>query len=200
MDKDIIKLLEEKVKVKFNGKTGIDLQEYLKEYGNKLSNNPSLLMGDSCSFPDKFYLSMEARCAYIMDDEFKYYDVIPFDDNEYSNVKEMISAGDRMPMVSGYLYDNKDANGFFELVEKVHKICKENKTRALLEFVTPYEEDIDISVEFNMDKIKYDGFIYIVDDNKDMLLQSYLWIAYRLNNGDISKYLTLFKIKYKKED
>ena len=200
MDKDIIKLLEEKVKVKFNGKTGIDLQEYLKEYGNKLSNNPSLLMGESCSFPDKFYLSMEARCAYIMDDEFKYYDVIPFDDNEYSNVKEMISAGDRMPMVSGYLYDNKDANGFFELVEKVHKICKENKTRALLEFVTPYEEDIDISVEFNMDKIKYDGFIYIVDDNKDMLLQSYLWIAYRLNNGDISKYLSLFKIKYKKED
>ena len=91
---------------------------------------------------------------------------------------------------------------FFNLKQsplKVHKLCKENNARALLEFVTPYEEDIDIAVEFNSDKIKYDGIIYIIDDNGEALLQSYLWIAYRLNGGNLDKYLSLFKIKYKKE-
>ena len=199
MDKNIFNLLEEKLKVKFNGKTGIDLQEYLKLNGILLHEDYNSLMGNSYSFPDKFYLSIEAKCGHLLDTLFKYDDIIPFDDNEYSTVLDMINAGDYMPMVSGFLYDNKDANGFFELVSKVHKICKENNARALLEFVTPYEEDIDIAVEFNADKIKYDGIIYIIDDNGEALLQSYLWIAYRLNNGDLNKYLSLFKIKYKKE-
>ena len=43
-------------------------------------------------------------------------------------LSEMVSKGDKFPMVSGYLYDNKDANGFFEMVEKntinsKHTIC-----------------------------------------------------------------------------
>lgn len=196
---NIFSLLEKKCKAKFNGKTGNDLKKYLEEYGHLLSEDASLLMGDSCSFPDKFYLSFEAKCVEIIEKEIKYYDIIPFDDNEYKTLSEMVSKGDKFPMVSGYLYDNKDANGFFEMVEKIHKICRVNKIRATLEFVTPYEEDIDITVEFNSDKIKYDGIIYIVDDNKDMLLQSYLWISHRLNAGDINKYLSLFKIKYRKE-
>ena len=197
---NIFTVLEKKFKEKFNGKTGNDLKEYLNKHQNLLSENPSLLMGDSCSFPDKFYLSFEPKIVDVIEKEIKYYDIIPFDDNEYTTLKEMIKAGDKMPMISGYLYDNKDADGFFEMVNKITRICKANNSRALLEFVTPYEEDIDIEVEFNNDKIKQNGFIHIIDDNGEMLLQSYMWIAYRLNNGDINKYLSTFKIKYKKED
>ena len=195
MKNEILKLLEEKLNKEFKGTTGTDLKRFLEENSLVLLANyadANLLMSDGFSAPDKYFLSMEAKCAHLLDDGFHYEETVSDDDKVYYSVKEMVAAGDEMPMIYGYLESIAEGFGFFQMVERVHNICKENNANALLEFVEPSGDGIDLTVEFNGEEIKYNGNIVIVNDSADELLQSFMWIAYRLNDGDLNEYLALF--------
>ena len=106
MNGKIIKLLEEKINVKFEGETGNDLLEFIKDKClNLLENYNSpleLTCGDFAN-PEGYYLSMEAKCASVIDDLILYDDLVPLDEKEYKCVKDMVDSNDEMPMVKGYI-------------------------------------------------------------------------------------------------
>lgn len=202
MNKEILTLLQEKLNKSFEGTTGIELKKYLEENGDALLTqfiDQSCLMVEEFSAPDKYYLSMEAKSAKLLDEGFHYEEVVSKDDEVYYSVAEMIAAGDEVPMIYGYLTNINENFGFFQMVDRVHSICKEHKVKALLEFENPYGDN-DLTVKFDAENIQYDGVINIIDDSADELLQSFMWIAYRLNDGDIDKFLSLFEINIEKKE
>ena len=197
MNGKIIKLLEEKINVKFEGETGNDLLEFIKNKClNLLENYNSpleLTCGDFAN-PEEYYLSMEAKCASVLDEVIKYDDLVPMDEKEYKCVKDMVDSNDEMPMVKGYITELSKQKNFFEMVDCIKAICKENNTEALLEFVSPLDET-DISVSFDGSVVKYIGTIKIDLTTSETLLQSLLWIAYRVKDRDLDDYLSLFELE-----
>ena len=196
---NVFEILDERLNKHFNGVTGKELIEFLKNECQELERYYEDMDENEDDGYDSqaFYISMPKNCAMLLE-EFEYEEIIFLGDKVCYNVSDAIKYDeDDNVMIKGYLYDNPKYNIWY-LINRMHELCEENNASG---YITLDDQvgDSDLVVSFNNDEIDYEvNRTLFIDDNADKLLKSFLFIARRAYNEPISDYLELCPVLYKR--